>query len=220
MVLLVSKVPFWEWGLERGFTICDTQKLCSAENTILQCFQQNTALQKEKSASRKNINLPKQGAVCQRAKMCFCLFSVVWWFCFFLGVFVLFGFGKKAPNGYFPAVTELFSFFCVPKRPVFKILLFFLFCFVSLFSFCPPLKIPSVFFGVCPSAPLWKILLFLVCLSFFFVAFPFMFACLFQTNFPNIPFLKPRLFWFLVVSFHVFVFVRLSCVLCFLFLNN
>ena len=45
MALLVSNVPFWEGPSKGGFTICNTQKLCSAENTILLCFQQNTALQ-------------------------------------------------------------------------------------------------------------------------------------------------------------------------------
>ena len=37
-----------------------------------------------------------------------------------------------------------------------------------------------------------------------------MFACLFETNFPNIPFLKPKLFSFLAVCFFssvAFVFV-------------
>ena len=46
MALFVSKVSFWVFPSKAGFTICDTQKLCSAENIVLWCFQRNTALQK------------------------------------------------------------------------------------------------------------------------------------------------------------------------------
>ena len=35
MALLVSKVPFWEWAWKGGFTICDTQKLCSALRFVI-----------------------------------------------------------------------------------------------------------------------------------------------------------------------------------------
>ena len=48
-----------------------------------------------------------------------------------------------------------------------------------------------------------------------------MFACLFETNFPNIPFLKPKLLSFLAVSFFssvVLVFVFMVYGSAFLFL--
>ena len=57
------KNPEWHFWLQKChfgkgprkgfFTICDTQKLCSAENTIFIVFSANTALQKEKCASWK-----------------------------------------------------------------------------------------------------------------------------------------------------------------------
>ena len=31
-------------GVKRGVTICDTQKLCFVENTLVKCFQQSTAI--------------------------------------------------------------------------------------------------------------------------------------------------------------------------------
>ena len=53
--------------------------------------------------------------------------------------------------------------------------------------------------------------MFLVSFFFFFLPFPFlMFACFFQTNFPNIPFLKSNLLSFLAVSFFF-------CCCCFCF---
>ena len=59
-----------------------------------------------------------------------------------------------------------------------------------------------VFFVFCPSN-FWGLLLFFVLLPF-----PFqMFACFFETSFPNIPFLKPKLlsFWLFLFSSVVFV---------------
>ena len=55
MALLVAKVPFWEGGLERGFTICDTYKLCSAENTIFIVFSAQHS-----SADMRECNLIKK----------------------------------------------------------------------------------------------------------------------------------------------------------------
>ena len=135
----------------------------------------------------------------------------VWRFCFFF-VFLFFV-RKKTPKGFFSCNFGVFFLFCVPKRPVFKILLFFLFCFLSWLSFVFPFKTPFLFFAFCPSTSFWKTLIFLVSLSFFFLPSPFlMFACFFQTNFPNIPFLKPKLLSFLVVYlFHLLFFVLFSC---------
>ena len=58
-------------------------------------------------------------------------------------------------------------------------------------------------------------------LFFFCLPFPFlMFACLFETNFPNIPFLKPKLLSFLAVYFFLvaLLFVFMVYVSAFLFL--
>ena len=124
----------------------------------------------------------------------------------FVSFFVFFVW-KKNKKAIF---LQFWSFFlsCVPKRPVFKILLFFLFCFLFWFSFCLPF--PNSISLFCPSAPFWKTFIFLVSLSFFFLPFPFlMFAGFFQTNFLNIPFLKPKL-----LSFSLFMYF--FC--CFLFL--
>ena len=168
----------------------------------------------------KNKNLPKIGVVCQNAKRLFLVYIYIYiyiiFFCFLVVlffvacVFVLV-FCKKAPKGYFPAILEVFCLFCSPKRPVFKILLFFLFCFFSGFPFVFPFKTPFYPFAFWPSAPFWKTLIFLVSLSFLFLPFPFlMFACFFQTNFPTIPFLKPKL-----LSFWLFIYF--ICCSCFCF---
>ena len=155
-------------------------------------------------------SLPKIGGVCQNAKRCsLFVFFVVWWCCFSLCV--LFSlFGTKNQNGYF---LQFESFF-VPKRPVFKVLLLFLFCFLFWFSFCLPFQ-NSIFLCCCPSTPFWETLICLVSLSFFLLRFPFlMFACFFQTNFPNIPVLKPKLlsFWLFLYLFSWFCFCfHVSC---------
>ena len=132
MALLVAKSAILGRGLERGFTICDAQKLCSVESTI------------------------------------------------FLS--------------------------CSPNRPVFRILLFFLFCFFSLFSFGLPFQNFICFFVFLSSTPFWKI----GGGSSVFLFLPFhllMFPCFFETNFPpNIPFLTPMLlsfsFFFCCLCFH------------------
>ena len=120
-------------GLESGLTICETQKLRSAENAFLVCFQQNTAWQNKRVYVQKNRNLPKiVGCLptCKRRFLCLFFFGG---FVYFSSVFFLFV--KKAQKGYFPAVLV---FFCVPpKGPSLKILLFFLpFMETFLFYFC------------------------------------------------------------------------------------
>ena len=149
----------------------------------------------------KNKNLPKIEVVCQNAKRSFLgmFFFAFWWFCFLLPVFWFLCFVKKAQKGYFPAILEVFCLFCSHKRPVLR-------CFFSsyfvFFAFVFPFKTPFYPFAFWPSAPFWKTLIFLVSFFFFFLLFPFlMFACFFQTNFPNIPFLKSNLLSFLAVSF-------------------
>ena len=62
MALLVSKVPFWEGASKRFFTICDTQKLCSAENTISIVFSAIHSFADIKECKlKKNRKLPNIG---------------------------------------------------------------------------------------------------------------------------------------------------------------
>ena len=126
------------------------------------------------------------------------VFFAFWWFCFLLPVFVL-CFVKKAQEGYFPAILEVFCQFCSHQRPVLK-------CFFSsyfvFFAFVFLFKNPFLYF-LFVHQPLFNKRLFVGFLLFFFcLSFPFLsFACLFDTNFPNIPFLKSNLLLFLPVSF-------------------
>ena len=150
-----------------------------------------------KECKFKNINLPNIGACLPTCKkVFFCLFLFVsWCFFFVLVCFVLFCL-ETAKKGYFPAI----SVFCVPKRPAFKILLLFLFCLFSLLSLCPRFQNFILFLLFLSINPFLENIISLVSSVFFWVPLPlFMFACFFQTNFPNIPFLKPRLFSFLAV---------------------
>ena len=121
--------------------------------------------------------------------------------------FVLF---QIAQNGYFPAFLEVFCLFCSHRRPVLK-------CFFSsyfvFFFFCLPFQKSIFIFSFCPSTPFNKtlfvgFLLFFFCLSFLFLSF----ACLFDTNFPNIPFFEIQ-FAFVFGCFFFFFF----CCCCFCF---
>ena len=150
--------------------------------------------QKQKFTKNRGC-LPK----CKKVFFWYVFFFAFWWFCFLLPVFWFLCFVKKAQKGYFPAILEVFCLFCSHKRPVLR-------CFFSsyfvFFAFVFPFKTPFYPFAFWPSAPFWKTLIFLVSFFFFFLLFPFlMFACFFQTNFPNIPFLKSNLLSFLAVSF-------------------
>ena len=54
MALLVLKVPFWERASKGGFTICDTQELCSADNTIFIVFSAKHSFAEIKECKLKN----------------------------------------------------------------------------------------------------------------------------------------------------------------------
>ena len=114
--------------------------------------------------------------------LCFCAFALF----------------KIAQNGYFPAFLEVFCLFCSHKRPVLK-------CFflpILFFLLLSSLQKSIVLFAFCPSTPFYKRLFVGFLFFFFCLPFPFLrFACLFDTNLPNIPFLKPNSFSFLAVSF-------------------
>ena len=101
MTLLVAKVPFWEGASKGGFTSCDTQKLCSAENTIYSFLSAKHSFAEIKvSVKRKTEIYQKLGAVCQHAKRCFCVFCFLGWFCFSL-CFCSFVLQKKAKQAIF-----------------------------------------------------------------------------------------------------------------------
>ena len=128
------------------------------------------------------------------------LFVSFWalWFFLFVFLFCL----EKAPQ---KAIFLQFIFF--PKRPVFKIIIFFLFfpCFPFVFLFQNSI-IFLCFLSINPF--LEKIFVWFL-LSLFLLPFPFlMFASFFETNFSNIPFLKPTLlsFWALYFFFCCFYF--------------
>ena len=126
-------------------------------------------------------------------------------------------FCKKAPKGYFPVILEVFCLFCSPKRPVLK-------CFFSSFSvFFPgfpfffPFKISffALFFVHQPlfgKDSLWG---FLLSLYFVFSFLKCLLLCLKQ--FPNVPFLNPKLLLFLAFFLLFFVFVFMVYVSAFLF---
>ena len=138
------------------------------------------------------------------------IFFAFWWFCFLLPVFWFLCFVQKAQKSYFPAILEVFGLFCSHKRPVLR-------CFFSsyfvFFAFVFSFKTPFYPFAFWPSAPFWKTLIFLVSFFFFFLLFPFlMFACFFQTNFPNIPLFEIQFaFVFGCFFFLLFLFLFWLC---------
>ena len=171
--------------------------------------------------------------------------KVFFWYVFFGFLVVLFFvacvlvlvFCKKGPKRLFSCNFRVFLSILFPQKACLKVFLFFLFCF---FDFVFPFKTPFYPFAFWPSAPFWKTLIFLVFFFFFVLLFPFlMFACFFQTNFPNIPFeiqfafvfgffffffllflflfwlCRFQLFWFFVVMLVLFLvfFLVLFCVL-------
>ena len=149
--------------------------------------------------------------VCQNANrrfffVTFLVLVVLFFYSLCFCAFVLF---KTAQNGYFPAFLEFFCLFCSHERPVLKC--FFSSYFVFFFAFVFLFKNPFLYF-LFVHQPLFYKRLFVGFLFFFFcLSFPFLrFACLFDTNFPNIPFLKSNLLSFLAVSFFF-------CCSCFLF---
>ena len=112
-----------------------------------------------------------------------------------------------AQNVYFLACLEVFCLFCSHKRPVLNCLFSSYFVF---FAFVFPFKNPfssSCFLSI---NPLLEKTLCGISFVFLLLAFPFlMFACLFETNIPNIPFLKPKLLSLLAIYFFLLLFLFL-----------
>ena len=153
-------------------------------------FSTKHSFAEKKCKLKRNRNLPNIGG-CSPAciKEFFQLFEGFWWFCFLFSVFWCFCFVKR-PKRLF--ACDFRGFFhwnvCSPKRPVF--VLFFLFCFCSLLSFCHPFQNSIFFLCFLSINPfLGNIILFLVSSVFPCLPYPLlMFASFLETNFPNIPF--------------------------------
>ena len=143
----------------------------------------------------------------------FCLLVFLF---FFVVLFysLCFCFVWKSPQRLFSCSFRVSSF-CVPPKPVFEILFFFLFRFVSLFSFCPPFQIPYIpwFLSV---NPFWTILYFWFLLSLFCCLCLCSFLLVFSNKLSEHPFLKPKLFACLAVSLVFLLFLILFS--CFMFL--
>ena len=156
MALLVAKVPFWE-GASKGVLL----------SVIHSVFSKTQLCRNKRVSVEKNRNLPKIGG-------CFPTYREVFFggLVFFSLFFVLL-FCKKAKKGYFPASIDFLKIL-LPKRPVFKILLFFLCClfFVLLLSSLSNFHFVSYVFVHQPLFGKHHFGGFL--LSFFFLPFPFL----------------------------------------------
>ena len=84
-------------------------------------------------------------------------------------------FWNKRPPKTFSCNYKLFFLVCSPERPVFKILLFFLFCVFPCFPFVFPPKLSSFFFAFYPSTPFWEDYFGGGFFFLFFAAFPLLF---------------------------------------------
>ena len=141
-----------------------------------------------------------------------CIF-VFWWFCFF---FVFLFFAWKKPKRLFSCNFRVFILFCVPKRPVFKILLFFLFCFLFWFSFCLPFQ-NSIFLCFLSINPFLENINIVGFLIFLFLAFSFLNVCLLISNKRSQrPIFETQVALFLVVYLLFVLFLFLFS--CFMFL--
>ena len=203
MALLVAKVSFWV-SLEKGFyylwclkaVFCWKHYFYSAFSKTQLCRHERMQLEQKQKFTKNRGCLPK----CKKGLFLVCFFFAFWWFCFLLPVFWFLCFVKKGPKRLFSCNFRGLLSILFPQKACLKVFLFFLFCFF--FAFVFPFKTPFCPFAFWPSAPFWKTLIFLVSFFFFFLLLPFlMFACFFQRNFPNIPFLKSNLLSFLAASF-------------------
>ena len=203
MALLVAKVPFWVFP-RKGVLLSVIPKSCALLKTLFySVFSKTQLCRHERMYLDKNKNFTKTGGGLPECKkvIFFVTFLVLVCFC----AFVLF---KIAQNGYFPAFLEVFCLFCSHKRPVLKCFLYSYFVF---FAFVFLFKNPFLYFLFVHQALFYKRLFVGFLFFFFCLSFPFLrFACLFDTNFPNIPFLKSNLLSFLAVYFFF-------CCSCFLF---
>ena len=169
-------------GLERGFTICDAQKLCSAEhaNSIVFSAKHSFAEIKECNLKNKKI-LPKIGGCLPTCKKVFfvCVFGCLVVLFFFVSI--IFFVWKKTQKGYFPAILKSFFFFVSPKGPSLKSFFSSYSFFFSGFPFVFPFKTPffSLLFVHQPFSENINIFGFFIII---FLAFSFLNVCLFLSN--------------------------------------
>ena len=179
-----SEGVFWE-GPRKGLYYLWYTKLCSAESTILLCFQENKALQKIECKLKITEIYQTLGAVCQHAKRCFLGggFGFLLCFCSFL----------------VPSLKSFSSSYSV----------------FSLSFFCHPFPNSIFFFVFLSINPFLDDLLLVGSSVFHYLPFPLlMFACCFETNFPNLLFLQTQLALILVVCFSL-LFLFCYHALCF-----
>ena len=228
MTLLVAKVPFGEGASKGVFTICDTQKLCSAENTLFIVFSAQHSCRNERVQVEETEIYQNLGLFANMPKVLFCLLFIFWCFVFFsLFLFFL----EKPKKGYFPAILEGYPLLFPPKacleNPSLLPILFFLFFLLSSLSKFHIFLCFLCFLSINPFWRTFSVGLLLSLLSFSF-GFPLLrFACFFKTSFPknpNIPFFKNNLlsclfsFRLLFFCFHVSWFCfSVLCWFCFWF---
>ena len=146
IALLVAEAPFWEGASKGVFTICDTQKLCSAENSFYSVFSKTQLCGKKRvRVENKQKFTEDLGLFANMPKVVSCLLVCFFFLvlCFFLFVFLLV-LKKKSPKQNIFLQFQRFFLFCSPKDLSLK----------SLSSSCPvfpcppfvfPFKIPSFF---------------------------------------------------------------------------
>ena len=207
----LEKGFYYLWCLKAVF--CWKHYFYSAFSKTQLCRHERMQLEQKQKFTKNRGCLPK----CKKVffwYVCFCFLVVLF---FVACVLVLVFCKKKGPKRLFSCNFRGFLSILFPQKACLKVFLFFLFCF---FAFVFPFKTPFYPFAFWPSAPFWKTLIFLVSFFFFFfLLFPFlMFACFFQTNFPNIPFWNPICFRFWLFLFSVvLVFVLVVYVSAFVF---
>ena len=158
-----------------------------------------------KECNLKKQKLPKIGGCLPKCKKVFFVVFFLF-FCGFLCLCYCVFVCKKAQKAIFLQFRDSLSTL-FPQKTCFRMFIFFLFCLLSLFSFCLPFK-TSIFSLLFVHQPLFgKDSLWggFFCLSF--LSFPFlMVASFFETNFVAFPFWNPSCFCFWHVFFCCFGF--------------
>ena len=187
----LEKGLYYLWYLKA--VLCWKHYFYSVFSKTQLCRHERMQLEQKQTFTKNRGCLPK----CKKVFFWY-VFCVFWWFCFLLPVFLFLCF-VKGPKRLFSCNFRVFLSILFPPKACLKVFFFFLFCFFLLLSSLSKIHFLFAFY---PSTPFYR-RLFLGFLFFFFcLPFPFLrFACLFDTNFPNIPFLKSNVLSFLAVSF-------------------
>ena len=164
-----GKGLYYLWYLKAVF--CWKHYFYSVFSETQLCRNKRVQLEKQETCTKNRGCLPtckKVFFVCV-----FCCLVVLFFLCVFYFLCL-----KKKPKRLFSCNFRVFFFF-VPKRPVFKILLFFLFCFLFWFSLFPfQNSIFSLLFV--HQTPFLENINIFGFFIFLFLAFSFLFACFFQ----------------------------------------